>query len=113
MELLDRELRANQRIWLIERSKSGVWGVAVVRDLPESQWPEPNEYGVIPDSEKYQTIAYRRHECLAKALWDTREDLLLRNYNDDHESHDEEAEKRFTQPINPDPVTEIADLLKK
>jgi hypothetical protein len=113
LELLDRDLRAYQRIWLIERSPEGVWGIAIVKDLPQHQWPEPNEYGVVPHSDTYQTIVYRRHECLAKAIWDAREDLLIRNENDDHESHDAEAEEKFAQPINPDPVTGIADLLKK
>lgn len=112
LELLDRDLRAYQRIWLIERSQEGMWGVAIVKDLPEHKWPEPNIYGVVTHSDKYQTIVYRRHECLAKALWDAREDLTIRNSNDDQEDHDAEAEKKFTQSINPDPTTEIADLLK-
>jgi len=113
LELLDRDLRAYQRIWLIERSPEGTWGVAIVKDLPKHQWPEPNEYGVVPHSDTYKCIVYRRHECLAKAIFEAREDLLIRNEKEDQESHDAEAEKKFTQPINPDPVTEIAKTLKE
>jgi len=111
-DLLDRELRANQRIWLIERTKGGIWAVAVVRDLPEHQWPEPNQYGVVVDSDKWETIAYQRHECLAKAAHDVREDLVKRNERDDQDSRDKVAEEKFVKPINPDPLTEIADALK-
>lgn len=112
LDLLDRELRAYQRIWLIERSKIGTWGIAVVRDLPEHQWPEANENGYIPDSSKYETIVYRRHECLAKAVHDARQDLIMRNEGDDQESQDSEAEEKFLQPINPDPVSRMAADLK-
>jgi hypothetical protein len=113
LSLLDSELRAYQRIWLIERSKSGTWGIAVVKDLPEHQWPEPDEQGYLAESDKWKTIVYRRHECLAKAIHDAREDLVIRNQMDDQDALDAEAEEKFLQPINPDPVSEIADLLKK
>lgn len=77
---LDNVLLATQRIWLIERSESGVWGVGVVRDLPEHQWPNPEELErPLYSSDKFETIAYRRHENLAKAIHDTRVDLELRN----------------------------------
>ena len=77
---LDNVLLATQRIWLIERSESGVWGVGVVHDLPEHQWPNPEEIGrPIYSSDKFETIAYRRHENLAKAIHDTRVDLEFRN----------------------------------
>lgn len=113
-DLLDQELRAYQRIWLIERNPSGTWGVGIVKDLPESQWPKPEvEGGYIPESDKFKTIVYRRHECLAKALHDAREDLIIRNQKEDQDALDAEAEEKFLQPINPDPVSKIADLLKK
>lgn len=112
MRLLDQELRAYQRIWLIERSQAGVWGIAIVKDLPEHQWPEPDENGYLAPSDKWLTIVYRRHEHLAKAIKDAREDLIIRNQNEDHESHDNEAEQKFAQPINPDPVTGIAAEIK-
>jgi hypothetical protein len=77
---LNNVLLATQRIWLIERSESGVWGVGVVRDLPEHQWPNPEELErPLYSSDKFETIAYRRHENLAKAIHDTRVDLELRN----------------------------------
>jgi hypothetical protein len=40
LELLDRDLRAYQRIWLIERSPEGVWGIAIVKDLVMSALPK-------------------------------------------------------------------------
>lgn len=107
---LDGVLRAYQRIWLIERSQAGVWGVAVVKDLPEHQWPEPDENGYIANSDKWITIAYRRDENLAKAIHDVTEDVQQRNEQDDQ---DAEAEKSFVKPINPDPVSEIARVLKE
>lgn len=114
LDLLDRELRAYQRIWLIERNPSGTWGIALVKDLPESQWPKPEvEGGYIPESDKFKTIVYRRHECLAKAIHDAREDLIVRNQLDDQDALDAVAEEKFLQPINPDPVSEIAESLKK
>lgn len=112
MRLLDQELRAYQRIWLIERSQAGVWGVAIVKDLPEHQWPEPDENGNIAPSDKWLTIVYRRHEHLAKAVKDAREDLVIRNEKEDQDSRDAGAEEKFVQPINPDPVTRIATELK-
>lgn len=112
MRLLDQELRAYQRIWLIERSQAGVWGIAIVKDLPEHQWPEPDENGHIAPSDKWLTIVYRRHEHLAKAIKDAREDLIIRNEKEDQDSRDAEAEEKFVQPINPDPVTGIAQELK-
>lgn len=107
---IDGVLRAYQRIWLIERSQAGVWGVAVVKDLPEHQWPKPDENGYIANSDKWLTIAYRRDESLAKAIHDVAEDVRLRNEQDDR---DAEAEKSFTKTINPDPVSEIARVLKE
>lgn len=107
---LDGELHAYQRIWLIERSQAGIWGAAVVKDLPEHQWPEPNQYGVVVDSDKWITIAYRRDADLAKAIHDVAEDVRLRN---EHDDQDAEAEKAFIKPINPDPVSEIARVLKE
>jgi hypothetical protein len=86
LRLLESELHAFQRIWLIERTKSGVWGIAVIHDLPEHKWPAPNEHGYIPDSDKWETIAYRRHENLAKAIRDVREDIILRNNKEAEES---------------------------
>ena len=112
MRLLDQELRAYQRIWLIERSQAGVWGIAIVKDLPEHQWPEPDENGYLAPSDKWLTIAYRRHEHLAKAIKDAREDLVIRNEKEDQESRDAGAEEKFLQHINPDPVTKIATELK-
>lgn len=111
---LEEALWATQRIWLIERSEKGIWGVAVVRDLPESEWPEPNENGFLDASAKWQTIAYRRHESLAKAIHDVREDVQIRNAKTvaEDEAADATAERQFTQPINPDPVTGIAKALK-
>ena len=86
---LDNVLLATQRIWLIERSESGVWGVGVVRDLPEHQWPNPEEIErPLYSSDKFETIAYRRHENLAKAIHDTRVDLELRNEKELADSDD-------------------------
>ena len=86
---LDNVLLATQRIWLIERSESGVWGVGVVRDLPEHQWPKPEEIErPLYSSDKFETIAYRRHENLAKAIHDTRVDLELRNEKELADSDD-------------------------
>lgn len=107
---LEGVLRAYQRIWIIERSVSGAWGIAVVKDLPEHQWPEPDHNGYIADSDKWLTIAYRRDVSLAKAIHDVAEDIRLRNDQDDR---DELAEKEFTKPINPDPTSEIARVLKE
>jgi len=92
---LDNVLLATPRIWLIERSESGVWGVGIVRDLPEHQWPNPEEIDrPIYSSDKFETIAYRRHENLAKAIHDTRVDLEFRN------------EKELSSPNELDSVTE-------
>jgi hypothetical protein len=114
LKKLDSTLWANQRIWFIERTAAGIWGVGVVKDLPESQWPEPEEGQQIEESGKWRTIAYRRHENLAKALRDTREDVEIRNAKQvaDDEEADLAAEKQFTKPINPDPITGIAKALK-
>lgn len=107
---LEGILMGFQRIWLIERSQAGIWGIAVVKDLPEHQWPEPDENGYIANSDKWLTIAYRRDESLAKAIHDVAEDVHMRNEQD---ARDEEAEKGFTKPINPDPVSEMARVLKE
>lgn len=114
LKKLDETLWAFQRIWLIERSDKGIWGIAVVKDLPESEWPEPNENGYLAPSDKWQTIAYRRHENLAKAIHDVREDVAMRNAGivAQQEAEDAAAESKFTTPINPDPVTKIAKALK-
>jgi hypothetical protein len=111
---LDAILWANQRIWLIERSEKGIWGIAIVKDLPESQWPEPIEGEPLSKSDTWVTIAYRRHENLAKAIRDVREDVIARNAKQvaDDEEADLAAEKQFTKPINPDPITGIAKALK-
>lgn len=107
---LDGALHAYQRIWLIERSQAGIWGVAVVKDLPEHQWPKPDHNGHIANSDKWITIAYRRDADLAKAIHDVAEDVRLRN---EHDEQDLEAEKAFVKPINPDPVSEIARVIKE
>lgn len=107
---LDGALHAYQRIWLIERSQAGIWGVAVVKDLAEHQWPKPDYKGYIANSDKWITIAYRRDADLAKAIHDVAEDVRLRN---EHDEQDLEAEKAFVKPINPDPVSEIARVIKE
>jgi hypothetical protein len=110
---LDNILQATQRLWLIERSESGVWGVGIVHDLAEHQWPNEEELGrPIYSSDKFETIAYRRHENLAKAIYDARVDVQIRNENEATEAQDAEAEEKFLQPINPDPITGIASKLK-
>jgi hypothetical protein len=111
---LDKSLWGNQRIWLIERSRQDVWGVAVVRDKPESEWGEPNYAGVIDDSSKWETIGYRRDGNLAKAIRDVRVDIEIRNAKevDRDEESDAAAQDRFLQPINPDPITKISKKVK-
>jgi hypothetical protein len=104
MELLESELRVGQRIWIMERNKLGSWGVGVARDLPESEWPEPNEHGVTLDSDKWITFAYRREPTLIEALIAVRNDVIA--WNADHD--DKEAEEKFVQPINPDYISKIA-----
>ena len=79
---LDEAMARDQRVWLIERSKYGYWGVAVVRDLPPEEWPEPDLFGVIPESDKWQTIAYRRHEDLAQAISDVATEVTAWNSTD-------------------------------
>jgi hypothetical protein len=111
---LEETLWATQRIWLIERSNQGTWGVAIVRDKPESEWGEPNQSGVIEDSSKWETIGYRRDPNLAKAIHDVKVDIEIRNarQSDQDDQLDAEAQDRFLQPINPDPATKIAKELK-
>lgn len=104
-ELLENELESDQRIWLMERNRSGSWGVAVVRDLPESEWPEPNEYGITPDSDRYITFAYRREETLLDALVKVRNDVVVWN----QERRDKQAEEQFVKPITRDHVRDIAN----
>ncbi|CAB4149309.1 hypothetical protein UFOVP529_87 [uncultured Caudovirales phage] len=101
---LEETMWATQRIWLIERSTAGVWGVAVVRDKPESEWGEPNPYGVIEDSSKWETIGYRRDPNLAKAIRDVRIDIEIRNAKEveKDEELDSEAQDRFLQSIKPE-----------
>lgn len=114
LRALDESLWATQRIWLIERSNQGTWGVAVVRDKPESEWGEPNQNGVIEDSSKWETIGYRRDSNLAKAIHDVRVDIEIRNAKqaEADDELDAQAQDRFLQPINPDPTTKIAKELK-
>lgn len=105
LELLEGELRENQRIWIIERNKLGAWGVGVARDLPESEWPEPNQYGVVPDSDRWLTFVYRREDTLAEALIKVRNDVIKFN----HDQDDKVAEEKFLKDqINPDFVKKIA-----
>lgn len=100
---LERSLWGNQRIWLIERSRQDVWGVAVVRDKPESEWGEPNYLGVIDDSSKWETIGYRRDANLAKAIRDVRVDIEIRNAKEveKDEVADAAAQDRFLESIKP------------
>jgi hypothetical protein len=100
---LERSLWGNQRIWLIERSRQDVWGVAVVRDKPESEWGEPNYAGVIDDSSKWETIGYRRDANLAKAIRDVRVDIEIRNAKEveKDEVADAAAQDRFLESIKP------------
>jgi len=105
VQLLEAELRVGQRIWIMERNKLGSWGVGVARDLPEMEWPEPNEHGVIPDSDRWMTFAYRREETLADALISVRNDVIEFNRTQD----EKEAEEKFLrESINPDYVRKIA-----
>jgi hypothetical protein len=106
---LTAELLEDQRIWLIERSDSGFWGVAVIRDLLESEWVKPEDGSEVAHSDTYKAIAYRRDTDLAKAIRDVAEQLRALN----QERADTEAEEKFLQPINPDPVTGIAKELKQ
>lgn len=76
---LNEAMAPDQRVWLIERSKYGHWGVAVVRDLPPEEWPEPDLFGVIPESDKWRTISYRRHEDLAQAISDVAQEVRIYN----------------------------------
>jgi len=99
LRLLDLELRAYQRIWLIERSDAGIWGVGIVKDLAESEWPVPQEGQELAKSDKWRTIVYRRHEYLAKAIKDSKDDLVLRNEKADQDSRDAEAEEEFVKSI--------------
>lgn len=90
---LDNVLQATQRLWLIERSTSGVWGVGIVHDLPEHQWPSEEELDrPLYSSDKFVTIAYRRHENLAKAIHDARVDIVIRNEKQAAETQDSEEE---------------------
>lgn len=79
---LEAAMEPDQRVWLIERNKSGYWGVAVVRDLPPEDWPEPDLFGVIPESDKWRTISYRRHDILAQAISDVAEEVRIWNNPD-------------------------------
>lgn len=103
---LEEALWATQRIWLIERSNQGTWGVAIVRDKPESEWGEPNDKGVIEDSSKWETIGYRRDKNLAKAIHDVKVDIELRNAKqvEADDKSDAEAQDRFLQSIKPDTI---------
>ena len=100
---LEKSLWGNQRIWLIERSRQDVWGVAVVRDKPESEWGEANYAGVIDDSSKWETIGYRRDSSLAKAIRDVRVDIEIRNAKeiDKDDELDAAAQDRFLESIKP------------
>jgi hypothetical protein len=76
---LEAAMNPDQRIWLMERSKAGYWGVAIVRDLPAEEWPEPDLFGVIPEADKFRAIAYRRHESLAQAISDVAREVRIYN----------------------------------
>lgn len=70
-ELLSRlntALQDNERLWLIEQAKSGMWSVAIVRDVPEQEWPEPTGVQTTDELERVKTTAYRRAETLDGAL---------------------------------------------
>lgn len=82
LEELHSAMAPDQRIWLIERSKYGHWGIAVVKDLAPEEWPEPDLFGVIPESDKWRTIAYRRHEDLGQAISDVAQEVKTYNNPD-------------------------------
>lgn len=76
---LTAALQDNERIWLIERSESGMWAVAVVRDVPEAEWPEPTGDQLVDHTERVKTTAYRRADTLNRALLGVIEILDARN----------------------------------
>ena len=105
---LSEEMLGDQRIWLIERSAAGFWGIAIVRDLPEDEWKIPSDGTPIPASDTYRAIAYRRDTDLAVAIRDVT--VQLRSLNADRS--DATAEAKFLQSIKEDQVSDAAKGLK-
>ena len=105
---LEQEMRDDQRIWLIERSAAGFWGIAIVRDLPEDEWKIPSDGTPIPASDTYRAVAYRRDTDLAVAIRDVT--VQLRGLNAD--KSDATAEAKFLQSIKEDQVSDAAKELK-
>jgi hypothetical protein len=105
---LSEEMLEDQRIWLIERSAAGFWGIAIVRDLPEDEWKIPSDGTPIAASDTYRAVAYRRDLDLAVAVRDVA--VQLRGLNADRS--DASAEQKFLQSIKEDLVSDAAKELK-
>jgi|APGre2960657373_1045057.scaffolds.fasta_scaffold20944_3 hypothetical protein len=105
---LSEEMLEDQRVWIIERSASGFWGIAIVRDLPEDEWKIPSDGTPIVASDTYRAVAYRRDLDLAVAVRDVT--VQLRGLNADRS--DASAEQKFLQSIKEDLVSDAAKELK-